>query len=103
MNWVIVAALVILAFVFLRIKHFKHKLILVFLIIALLFVYASGSRILSGHEIEWRTTEGWGDAATLYAGWLGGVFDNLKVITTNAIKMDWSRNVSEDIKIEERK
>ena len=103
MNWIIIAALVVLAFVFLKIKHIKHKLVLVLIIIALLFVYTTGSQILDGYEIEWKTTEGMSRAIGLYTSWLGGVFDNLKVITANAIKMDWSRNVSEDVRIEEKK
>ncbi len=102
MNWVIIVVLIVLAFVFLRMKHMKHKLFLIILIFALLFIYTSGSRVLARQDINWKSMSGIEKGVKVYFAWLGGVFDNLKVITANAIKMDWSRNATGDVRVEER-
>jgi hypothetical protein len=31
-------------------------------------------------------------AAQIYMSWFGNAFDNMKIITTQAIKMDWETN-----------
>lgn len=89
MNWIIIAVLIILAFVFLRMKHIKHKVFLVLIIIVLLFFYTTSSKILSEYDINWKSVSGMEKGLKVYFAWMGGIFDNLKVITSNAIKLDW--------------
>jgi len=89
MNWLIVAILIVLAFIFLRISHMKHKLFLIIIIMFLLFFYTTGSSVLSGQNVDWKSFSGIEKAFKVYFSWLGGVFGNLKVLTTNAIKMNW--------------
>lgn len=96
MNWIIVAVLIIMAFFFLRLKHLKHKIWLILFIIAILFFYSTGSQVLEGNEINWRSLGGIEKALKIYFSWLGGAFDNLKTITAGAIKMDWSKNKTKE-------
>jgi len=103
MNWIIIAILVILAFVFLRIRHVKHKIFLIVIIFALLFFYTTGSQILSEQDVDWKSVSGVEQGLRVYFTWVGGAFGNLKVLTTNAIKMDWGiENATENIKTLEK-
>lgn len=90
MNWLIIIALIVLAFVFLRFRHIKHKVFLIGFIILLLFIYTTSSRVLAEHNIDWKSVGGIEKALKVYFSWIGGAFGNLKVITSNAIKMDWA-------------
>lgn len=90
MNWIIIAALIIFAFALLRIRHIKHKVFLIALIMILLFFYTTSSQVLSQHDINWKSVSGAEKAIKIYFTWLVGAFDNLKVLTANAVKMDWT-------------
>jgi len=92
MNWIIIIILIILAFFFLRMKHLRHKIYMVVLIVVILFVYITAGNILAKHNISLKTTEGIIQGIKVYYAWLGGVFDNFKTIAGNAIKMDWKLN-----------
>ena len=103
MNWIIIAALIILAFFFLRVRHMKHKVFLIAIIIVLLFFYTTGSQILAKQNINWKSAGGVEQGLKLYFSWLGSLFDNVKVLTANAVKMDWSTNATEGIRVVEKK
>lgn len=105
MNWIIIVVLIVLAFIFLRFRHFKHKVFLVFLILVLLFFYVTASRVLSGYDINLKSVAGTEKAIRVYFTWLGEALGNFKVLTANAIKMDWTakNKTDETIKVIENK
>ncbi|GBE19513.1 hypothetical protein BMS3Abin17_00236 [archaeon BMS3Abin17] len=90
----VVAALIIAIWVIVEIKRLKHKLFAVFLITLILFTYISFSLTLKNHNLDLKTISGVVNAGKLYFTWLGSVFVNLKSLTANIIKMDWSGNDS---------
>lgn len=92
MDWIIIAALVVLAFFFLRVKHIRHKVYLVAVILIILFIYITASRVLSEQEIDWKSASDVGKGVKLYFSWLGSVADNFKTIAGKVIKMDWKFN-----------
>lgn len=94
MNWIIIAVLTVLAFLFLRVRHMKHKIYLVILILVLLFVYITASKVLVGQNINWKSATDIGKATKLYFSWLVDAGSNFKTIAGNAIKMDWKLNNS---------
>jgi glucan phosphoethanolaminetransferase (alkaline phosphatase superfamily) len=86
----IVGILVVGIWIIIEFKRFKHKLLAIFLILLIVFTYVSFLVTLKGKDIDFKSVEGLKQAGTLYFSWLGSVFGNLKTITSNAIKMDWS-------------
>jgi uncharacterized membrane protein len=94
MALLITLILVVAVWVIIEIKRMKHKIFAIVLIIAILFVYLSVVYVFKGHDIDLGSISGMVDASKLYLSWLGGVFGNMKSITTNAIKLDWGLNKS---------
>ena len=86
----VVGILIVGIWVFIEFKRFKHKLLAIFLIMLIIFTYVSFLVTLKGKDINFRSIDGIKEAGTLYFSWLGSVFGNIKSITTNAIRMDWS-------------
>ena len=86
----IIAVLIIAIYVLVEIKRLRHKIFAIFLIGLILFTYVSFSVVLKDKDIDYKTIPGVTSASKLYFSWLFSVFGNLKSITTNAIKMDWS-------------
>ena len=86
----VVGILIVGIWVFIEFKRFKHKLLAIFLILLIIFTYVSFLVTLKGKDINFRSIDGIKEAGTLYFSWLGSVFGNLRTITTNAIRMDWS-------------
>jgi hypothetical protein len=86
----IVGILIIGIWIIIEFKRFKHKLLAVFLIMLIIFTYVSFLVTLKGQDIDFKSIDGLKQAGTLYFSWLGSVFGNVKAITSNAIKMDWS-------------
>jgi len=89
-TFMVIAILIITIWVLIELKRLRHKLFAIFLISLILFFYLSISFTLKGQDIDFGTTQGMIKASKLYFSWLGSAFSNMKSITTNAIKMDWS-------------
>lgn len=89
-TWIVVGILIVIAFIFLRVKHFKHKVIAVVLILLLMFLYVSFTRVVKDEEINLKSAGGIEKAVKLYFVWLGSAFNNLRGLTGHAVKMDWS-------------
>lgn len=88
----VIAIAVVLIWVLIELKRFKHKIFAIFLIGALLFFYFSVSHTLKSNEIEISSVSGITEAGKIYMAWLGNVFGNVKSITSNAINMNWGSN-----------
>jgi len=85
-----IIVLVVVVWILLETKKFKHKVLEIFIIFLILFTYFSFTFVLSGKNIDLSTLDGISKAGSIYFSWLGSVFQNLKTITTNAIRMNWS-------------
>lgn len=90
--WIVIVALIVLAFAFIRMRHSRHKLYLILLVFLLLFVYITATKVLSGQDLSWRSASDIGKAIKLYVTWLGSVANNFKDIIGHAIKLDWNFN-----------
>jgi MFS superfamily sulfate permease-like transporter len=88
----VLAVLVVSIWILIELKRFKHKIFAIFLIVLILFSYISASVIFKGEDIDFKTIPGLIKATKVYFSWIGSIFSNLKSITTNAIRMDWSVN-----------
>jgi len=90
LNWVIITILILFALVALKINKLRHKFWIIFLILLVLFLYTSVSIVYDKYEIEVNSVEGVFHAARVYLGWLANSFQNLKMLTGNALRMDWT-------------
>jgi|TARA_B100001971_G_scaffold209276_1_gene232548 hypothetical protein len=86
----VVGILVVLAVILIRMNHFRHKMVIIVLLVFALFLYTTISVVDKANEFNLTTTEGFFDAAKVYLGWLGNGFGNLRSLAGNAIKMDWA-------------
>ena len=89
-SWVVIAVLIVLAFIILKTNHFKHRTWVILLVLLALFLYISISLVNTKHDLNVSSTEGFFNSVKVYSGWLANGFQNLKTITGNAIKMDWA-------------
>jgi drug/metabolite transporter (DMT)-like permease len=98
MNWILIAigiAAVLVVSKFIHFRHIKHRITAIVLILLALFIYASFSAVIKSNSIDLKTASGVMSAGKIYFSWLLQAFDNVKVLTANAIKMDWvPKNVS---------
>jgi len=83
---IIIAAI----WVILEMKRFKHRALAIFLIFVLLFSYFSFTVVFTGKKLDLSSVDGVKEAGGIYYSWLASIFVNLKSLTSNAIKMDWS-------------
>ncbi len=88
----VVAILIIAIWVVIEMKRMRHKMFAIFLIGLILFSYLSFSFVFKNHEVNLTSIDGIRDAGGLYFSWLGGIFVNLKSITSKAIDMEWKGN-----------
>ncbi len=93
-TFVIVAVLIFAIWIFVEFKRFRHKIWAVLLIVLILFTYFSFMSVIKEKNIDIKTVDGLKEAGGLYLSWLGHAFGNIKMITTNAINMDWEGNKS---------
>lgn len=85
----VISFLVMIIWVLVELKRFKHKLFAIFLIALILFSYLGFIASVKGKEIDFNSIDGIKSAGQLYFAWLGNIFKNFKTITSNAVQMDW--------------
>jgi len=96
-QWLIVGILVTTIFIFVKLKYLKHKISWIIILFFILLFYIGFLTSTAGQNIDFSTFDGTQTAIKLYMGWMGQSFDNLKVLTGQAVKLDWGSN-AEDIK-----
>lgn len=94
-TFIILAGLILAIWVFIEFKRFRHKIWAIALILVILLGYFSFSAAVKGKDVNLKSMDGLKNAGGLYLAWLGHAFGNMKVITTNAISMNWADNESE--------
>ena len=86
----IIGIFLVFGLILIKMNHFRHKITIIVLLFLVLFIYSTATIVNNTYDFDFTTTEGLFYAVKVYTGWLGNGFQNLKVITANAIKMDWS-------------
>jgi hypothetical protein len=94
---VLVIVLAVAIWLIIEFKRFRHKILAVFLILLLVFTYFSFSAVIKDKGLDLKTVDGMKQAGKLYLLWLGNAFNNVKVVTSNVINMDWRGNETVDI------
>jgi hypothetical protein len=88
----IIVVLIVTIWIIFGFKKVKHKFFALFLIALILFSFFSFNAAFGGKDISINSISDLGGVAKLYFSWLVNVFNNMKVITTQAVKMDWRGN-----------
>ena len=92
MTVLVIAVIVIVIWVFVELKRFKHKIFAMFLIALILFSYLGFMISIKGQDIDFKSVNGLKTAGQLYFVWLENLFGNFKTLTSHAIKLDWKGN-----------
>jgi|TARA_Y100000310_G_scaffold285257_1_gene308608 glucan phosphoethanolaminetransferase (alkaline phosphatase superfamily) len=86
----IVSAIIILIWLIIEVKRFKHKIFAIFLMILIVFLYIGGIVVFQGKDIDFTSSSGIMDATKIYFSWLSTIFGNFKTMTAGAIQLDWT-------------
>ncbi len=88
----IIAVLIIAIWIVFGIKTIKHKFLALCLIALVLFSFFSFNAVFKGKDISIQNLSDLESIVKIYFSWLGNAFNNVKLITTQAIKMNWKGN-----------
>ena len=88
----VLAIITIGIWIVIEIKRFKHKIFVILLIVLVIFSYVSFAVVAQDNELDFTSFSGVIEATKIYFSWLGSIFGNLKQITANVFKLDWSAN-----------
>lgn len=89
-SWLVILILVVAALIALKMNKIRHKMWIILVILLALFLYTSLALVYTQNELDFKSVEGISGAVRIYLGWLGNSFENMKVLTGNAIGMDWT-------------
>ncbi len=90
----IFAGVIFGVWILLKLKEMRHKVTSIIIIFLLAFLYFSFSYVVNHSNVDLKSVSGIIDAINLYFSWLFSVFNNFKILTSNAIKMNWAGNFS---------
>lgn len=94
-SWIIIVLFVVVGIIVIKMANLKHRVWIFLLILFALFLYSTMAIVTSKNNIQLNSAEGVIDGIKVYSGWLANSFQNLKVLTGNAFKLDWqSTNAS---------
>src|SRR3989344_7173046 len=86
----VILAICAIVFIFVKLRYLRHKFTWIILLIFILLFYIGFVISTSGKGINFSSVDGMKTAIKLYLSWLVHGFGNLKVLTSHAIKLDWS-------------
>ena len=89
MGWIILGVLIIALMLVYKIRHTKHRIYLVLMILLTIFVYTTGAAIIKESGIDVFTLKGALTGGKLYFNWLTQIFSNARSLAGNAVKMSW--------------
>lgn len=92
MIFFVIAILIVTMWVMFKFRGFQQKFLTVFLIVLILFSFFSFYLAFNGKNITIKSVSDVEKLGKLYFSWLGNVFNNIKILTTQAIKMRWEGN-----------
>ena len=88
----VVLVLVVAVWLIFKVKGFQHKFVTIFLVVLILLSFTSFYLAFHGKDVSIENFSDLDKITKLYFSWLGGVFNNMKVLTTQAIDMNWQGN-----------
>lgn len=86
---ILLSVIVVVIWVLVEAKRLKHKIVAIGLIVLIIFSYLSFFAVFNGQNLDLRSPIGLADATKIYFSWMGSIFTNLKMLTSNAIRLDW--------------
>ena len=92
-GWIIAILIgLIVCFLLFGVKatHFKHRLIILFLLVVALFVVSSYYYVSVKNHLDLNSVGGFFKSVGVYFGWLSNGFNNVRTITGYAVHLDWS-------------
>lgn len=92
MNWWIVGALLIFAFLLFKFKDIRHRVSWFFIILVIVFLVASFGIVSNSNDIDLGTFDGVVKAGNLYFSWIGSIVGKIGSISSYAINQDWHLN-----------
>lgn len=75
---------------YIKLTSTRDQVKLVIAVILVLFLFGTILVVYTSNKLELDSSEGLKDSAKIYFGFLANGFKNLKTITGNAIKLDWT-------------
>ena len=91
----IVIVLIFMIFLFVKLKYIKHKISWIIILFLVLTFYIGFLASTAGQDVNLGSFDGSQTAIKLYLSWLGNSFDNMKVLTGQAINLDWGTNTTQ--------
>jgi hypothetical protein len=89
-SWVVIVVLVILGAFAIKMNHLRHRFFLIILVGLAIFLYVTIYFVNIQNDLDFNSAEGLYKAGKIYMGWLSNSFQNMKAITGDALKMDWT-------------
>lgn len=94
-TFIIIAAVFIGLWFFIELQKLRYRIIAIAIIILAVFFYFSFNFVQDEYVEEPEGVNGTIKSVDIYFSWLGHAYDNFKIITGNALKMNWTGNESE--------
>lgn len=89
-NWIIIIILVVIGIFAIKMNHLRHRMFIIALIVVALFFYLTVTFVATKNNVNMNSYDGFINGIKVYGGWLANGFQNMKLITGNAMKMDWT-------------
>jgi len=89
-NWIIIVVIVLVGYLILKFGNLKHRFFMIILLLFALFLYLTMAYVNRQNSLDFTSADGIMRSLKIYTGWLGHGFGNLKTLTGQAIKMDWT-------------
>jgi hypothetical protein len=88
----VILGLIAIIWIMLGIKGIKQKFFSILLIVLILFLFLSFSIVFKGKDISVHSVSDLTNMGKVYFSWFMNAFNNVKTVTTQAIKMNWETN-----------
>lgn len=91
---IIISLIIIIVWVLLEIKRFRHKVFLISFVVLMVFLYVGVVAVLHNRQVDLKSISGIISFTKIYFSWLSSIVVNLKSISANVIQMNWFQNIT---------
>lgn len=90
MNWILIIVILVLVVLFFKAHEVRHKFFAMLIIVLVLVFLVTFAKVVLQPGVDFSSLEGIVSAGGIYFDWLGHALGNVKTITGNAVKLDWT-------------
>ncbi len=87
--WLLIGIIIAIVFVVMKIASKKQEIMVKLVLVIFMILMMTFGYVYVKADAPLNSFDGFVDFGKYYFSWFGSVFENIKILTTNAVNLEW--------------